>query len=169
MANYKKSLVLVKEHLNNGETIHSSVYGVYEIKLMGNDSFRHGIFIATEERLVFFAKKLFGYDLESFPFKNISSIEKSKGFMGHSISIFASGNNAKMKWINDGDISKFTEYVNSKIGHSESNNIQANQNENDILKLDIPRLIQKLTELKDKGILSEDEFNSKKGELLAKI
>jgi hypothetical protein len=164
MANYKKSLILVKEHLDAGETIHSSIYGQYEIKLMGSDTIRSGIFIATEKRIVFYAKKLFGYELESFPFKNISSLEKSKGFMGHSISFFASGNNAKMKWINDGDINRFTEYVNSKIGVSEPIKNEINQNEKGI-----PELIQQLAELKEKGILTEEEFNTKKSELLAKI
>ncbi|MCI2230440.1 PH domain-containing protein [Polaribacter sp. MSW13] len=164
MANYKKSLILVKEHLDNGETIHSSIYGTYEIKLMGKDSIRNGIFIATENRIVFYAKKLFGYDLESFPFKNISSIEKSKGLMGHSISFFASGNNAKMKWINSGDINSFAEYVNSKIGKSEPVKNVINQSEKGI-----PELIQQLSELKEKGILSEEEFKTKKAELLSKI
>jgi hypothetical protein len=164
MANYKNSLILVKEYLDNGETIHYSVYGTYETKLRGGDTIRKGIFIATEKRIVFFAKKLFGYALESFAFKNILSIEKSKGFMGNSISISASGNTSKMKWINEGDISKFTEYLNSKIGRSASNNIQANRIENDI-----PSQIQKTTDLKDKGILSEDEFNSKKIEFFAKM
>lgn len=164
MANYKKSLILVKEHLEKDETINSSIYGTYEIKLMGKDSIRKGIFVATENRLVFYAKKLFGYDLESFPFKNISSLEKSKGFMGHSISFFASGNNAKMKWINEGDINGFTEYVNSKIGKTESTQNTVNQNEKGI-----PELIQQLSELKEKGILSEEEFNTKKAELLAKL
>lgn len=156
MANYKKSLVLVKEHLENGESIKASVFGAYEGKLMGNDITRNGIFIATETRLIFFAKKLFGYDLETFPFKNISSIEKSKGMMGHSITVFASGNKAKMKWINKGNISQFTEYVNSNIGKTHSTQtIQSNE-------LDIPAQIKKLSDLKNQGILTEAEFEDKK-------
>tara|TARA_B100000787_G_C16054716_1_gene232828 strand:+ start:73 stop:558 length:486 start_codon:yes stop_codon:yes gene_type:complete len=161
MANYKKLLILVNDHLDNGETIKFSVYGAFEVKIMGKDSIRNGILIATEKRVLFYAKKLFGYDLESFPLKNISSLEKSKGFMGHSISFFASGNKAKMKWINDGEILKFTEYINSKIGHSESVNNQS--------EIDIPALIKNLADLKEKGVLSEEEFTTKKKELLAKI
>lgn len=34
---------------------------------------------------------------------------------------------------------------------------------------DIPEQIKKLAELKDAGILTEDEFNSKKSELLEKM
>jgi len=165
MANYKKSLILIKEHLDEGESIQTSVFGVYEGKLLGNDKIRNGIFVATEKRLIFFAKKLFGYDFESFPFKNISSIEKSKGIMGHSITIFASGNKVKMKWINQGDVSVFTQYINSKLGHQEQKITHSFSSKTN----DIPSLIQNLSELKDKGILTEEEFTNKKNELLAKI
>lgn len=81
-----------KEHLNDDESIVAVIMGIYEGELLGTDITRNGIFIATESRLVFYAKKLFGFDLESFPYSNISSIEMSKGFMGHSISFFSSGN-----------------------------------------------------------------------------
>jgi len=162
MANYKKNLELVKEHLQKGEEIKSSIFGTYECKVMGGDSIRYGIFVATDTRMVFFAKKLIGYDLETFPFDNISSIEKSKGMMGHRIAFFASGNKSTMKWINKGDVDEFTNYVNSQIGkkHSASNTQQSD---------DIPSQIKKLAELRDQGILTDDEFNQKKSELLSKM
>jgi hypothetical protein len=165
MANYKKSLVLIQEHLDEQESIQASVFGAYEVKIMGSDSVRTGIFVATESRLVFYAKKLFGYDFESFPYKNISSIEKSKGMMGHTITIFASGNKAKMKWINTGDIIKFTQFINSRIGNQTLEESKIDINNGD----DIPTQIEKLSNLKDKGILTEVEFTNKKDELLSKM
>lgn len=162
MAGYKRLLVLIKEHLQNEETIKASVYGAYECKIMGTDSVRNGVFVATENRLVFFSKKLIGYELETFPFKSISSIEKSKGMLGHAITVYSSGNNAKMKWIKSGkgDVLALTEFVNSKIGNAGTS--ESNQ-------LDIPAQIQKLANLKEQRILTEEEFISKKAELLAKI
>jgi len=164
MANYKKSLVLVKEYLDQDENIQASVYGVYETKILGADTVKNGVFVATEKRLVFFSKKLFGYDLETFSFKNISSLEISKGLMGHSITVFASGNKAKMKWINKGDVAQFNEYVNSNLDNKNQvlSNIQTNSD-------DIPTQILKLSGLKDQGILTEDEFIIKKKELLNKM
>ena len=161
MGKYEKNLKLVKNHLKDGESIKFSVYGTYETKRMGNDSVRSGIFGATETRIIFFAKKMMGYDLESFPFKNISSIEQSKAFMGHSITFYASGNKASMKWIEKGEVQNFMNYVESNIGKGKSENITSNS--------DIPSQIQKLAELNDQGILTDDEFNKKKTELLNKI
>lgn len=57
MGKYEKNLELIKPHLKSGENIKSSVFGAYETKVMGNDSVRNGIFVATESRIVFFAKK----------------------------------------------------------------------------------------------------------------
>lgn len=165
MANYKRSLALVQEHLDEKESIQASVFGAYEVKIMGSDSVRNGIFAATDKRLIFFAKKLFGYDFESFPYKNISSIEKSKGMMGHTITFFASGNKAKMKWINLGDIDKFTQFINSRIGNPTENETKMELKSPD----DIPTQIEKLSNLKDKGILTEEEFSNKKNQLLSKM
>jgi hypothetical protein len=166
MAGYKKNLRLVQEHLDSEENIQASVYGTYERELMGSEVPKNGILVATEKRVVFFAKKMFGHDMESFLFNNISSIENSKGFMGHSITIHASGNKVNMKWINSGNVKEFTEYVNEKLNSAKekSSNESTNTNEEDI-----PSQIQKLADLKEKGLLTEEEFENKKSELLNKM
>lgn len=53
--------------------------------------------LATDQRVVFYAKKLGGYDLESFSYGNISSFEQSKTMMGYQVSFFASGNKVRLK------------------------------------------------------------------------
>jgi len=92
------------KHLDADEEILASVMGAYETEIMGNDSVRNGVFLATNRRLVFFAKKLTGFDFESFPYDKISSLEAGKNLMGKKVTFFASGNKAAMKWINDGDV-----------------------------------------------------------------
>lgn len=165
MAGYKKNLNAALEHLESGESIKASIGGTYDCKIMGEDSVRSGIFAATEKRVIFFAKKLMGYDMESFPFQNISSIEKSKNFLGHKISFFASGNKVEVKWIQDGDVEGFINYVNTKIGTGTQTSNTMATSSND----DIPTMIKKLAELKDQGILTEQEFLQKKRELLSKM
>lgn len=117
MAGLAANLKAVQEHLDQGEKIYAAVYGAYEAKVMGASSLRNGVFIATDKRLIFFGKKLFGYDMEVFPFANISSFEQGKGAMGHKIAFFASGNKVSMKWISQGDFKKFVEYMHYIIGN----------------------------------------------------
>ena len=52
---------------------------------------------------MFYAKKLGGYEFESFPYDKISSFEQGKSMMGHNFAFFASGNKVTLKWINKGD------------------------------------------------------------------
>ncbi|MCG2700577.1 PH domain-containing protein [Candidatus Parcubacteria bacterium] len=148
------------------EKIYYVISGQYEIKILGKDSIRKGIFLTTNKSLIFYAKKLIGYDFEVFPYSNISSIEMSKGIMGYSISFFASGNKAKMKWIKEirkGDVKKFIECVKENIGKKiVKDNLQKPV-------LDVTEQIKRLAELKEQGILTDEEFNSKKKELLLKL
>ena len=164
MAGYNSNLKAVEAHLDQGEKIIASCYGAYETKVMGQDGVRNGVFLATEKRVVFFAKKLMGYDMESFPLSKVSAIEMSKGLMGKSINMKMSGNDAKLKWVNKGDPEGVVSYVREHMGET-STRQSAPQAAAD----DIPAQIQKLASLKDAGILTEEEFATKKAELLAKM
>ena len=162
MASLKNLIEKAKEHLDEGEAVLVGIKGSYEIERLGRASVRSGVFLATSKKALFYAKKLTGYDLEVFPYSNISSIESSKGMMGHKITLFASGNKATMKWIKEGDADKFIAEVRGRIGKKEEGPVAAAQD-------DIPTQIKKLAELKEQGILSEEEFETKKKELLAKM
>lgn len=164
MASLQKLQELVCEHLEAEEAILHSVFGAYETKMMGSDTIRNGAFFATNLRLVFYAKRTFGFDMEVYPYENISSFEIGKGLMGQKISFFASGNKVKMKWIQKSDVADFINYVKSRMGKNpsikdaNSSNVQ-----------DIPAQIAKLAQLVDSGILSQDEFQATKAELLARM
>ena len=117
--NAGKHLTAVLQHLQPNENIISSIFGVYETRRMGQSTVRNGVFVLTETRLIFFAKKMFGYDLESFKFDKISSVERSKNMMGHSMTVYTSNNEVHVKWINDGDfvdfIDKFDVALENKV------------------------------------------------------
>lgn len=160
MAKIDKLINNAQEHMEAGECIIASVMGAYETKIMNKGTVRNGIFMATDQRLIFYAKKLTGYDLEVFPYSTISSIEMGKNLMGHYIAFFASGNKASMKWINAGDVQFFVQSVKDRIGKKPDNY-------NGVV--DAADQIRKFSELKDTGIITEEEFVTKKQELLSKM
>jgi hypothetical protein len=169
MAGYKKNLELLRKELG-GEPVTASVFGTYEASFAGQDTVRSGVLAATHKRVVFFAKKLGGYDFESFPYGNISSVERSKGMLGHVITLHASGNEVRLKWIQDGDISKFVSTVDSRIGNKQASTASTSSaSPPKSSPSDIPSQIKELAALKDQGVLSEQEFEKKKAELLAKM
>jgi hypothetical protein len=105
MAKADKVMEQAQTHLAEGESVLGLVHGTCE---MGRDSVRKCIVIATETRLVFYARKPGGFELESFPYEMISSVEHSKTTLGHSFSFFTSGHKVSLKWVStDDDFNSF--------------------------------------------------------------
>jgi hypothetical protein len=165
MAKLDKLVEKASEHLDDGEEVVSAVLGQYETERAGQDSVRKGVLVATDRRVVLYAKKLGGYELESFPYDNISSIEMGKQMvMGHSIKLFASGNEVRLKWIDKKqDVPVFISAVRGRmkggIGSGTGAPAQAAEQ-------DVSEQIRKLAQLRDDDILTDDEFQAKKTQLL---
>ncbi|QJC51488.1 hypothetical protein HGI30_07960 [Paenibacillus albicereus] len=160
MASFNKQIEHGKKHLKPGEKVLGAVMGAYEGKSMGKSVVKVGIFLATNERVFFFAKRMFGFDSESFPYSNISSFEYSKGLSGYSLSFYASNNKVKMNWINKGEVTTFINEVNSRVG------VKQPSGEPIFKQEDAADQIRKLSDLLKDGIISEDEFAAKKKQLL---
>lgn len=167
MAKLDKLVDKAREHLEPNETVDEAVLGAYETKRMGQDTVRNGILMATNRRLVFYAKKRGGYDLESFPYENISSFEQGKNMMGGNVSFFASGNKVQVKWIKEGDLRRLVDVVKSRMGKPSQPSTSAPASGSEVE--DIPAQIQKLAALRESGILTDDEFASKKADLLSRM
>ncbi|MDQ1233363.1 hypothetical protein QE450_000861 [Paenibacillus sp. SORGH_AS306] len=142
--------------LQPGEEMLAVVMGACESKILGKDTLRTGIFVATQTRIFFYCKRTFGYDSESFPFSNISSIDAGKSLLGRNLTFYASGNKISMKWITIGEYDKFIEIAQSNIGSKSTTSF-----------VDPLDQLKKLGELRDSGILTEQEFLNKKRELLS--
>lgn len=162
----EKNLTHLAPHLESGETVIAHVEGTYETKIMGSETVRKGVLAATDRRVVFFAKKLGGYDLESFPYGNISSIEQGKNMMGGTLKFFASGNTVALKWIDvrKHNLGRFMETVQARIHGGGSVSQPASSGPDDIADQ-----IRKLAGLRDVGILTEAEFAQKKADLLERL
>ena len=172
MAKIEKMIEQAQPHLQPGEQVRAAVMGTYETKILGSDSVRAGVMLATDQRIVFYAKKLGGYDLESFTYGNISSFEQSKSMMGHQISFFASGNKVNLKWISDlPAVEKFTQVFKSRIGSTVPDLAAAHApapsaaSDSDA----VFDQLRQLGQLRDTGIVTTEEFEAKKAELLARL
>lgn len=158
---FSKQLKYAQEYLEPGEKVVEGVFGTYETKSMGTDTIKNGVFLATNKRLFFFGKRTFGFDSESFPYTNISSFEFAKKAMGYKISFYASGNKVNMKWISIGDINSFVNFVKEKMEAKNHDHTEQNQS----LTFPIQK-VKELKELLDMDIITTDEFEKKKKELL---
>ena len=179
MTTERKLLDGARQHLEPGEQIVAAVPGSYETKIMGSDSVRSGILIATDRRVLFYAKKLTGYDLESYPYTSVSSIDQGKNMMGHKVTFYASGNKIEVKWIKD--LKALERFMNTaKVNiHARTTALRPQAPTPPPLRLDAPSpssstesvmaQLRGLGELRDAGILTEEEFSAKKAELLKRL
>ena len=109
-----KLLVRASEHLHTGEEVLVSLLATYETERMKTDTVRNGILLATDRRIIFYAKRATGFDLKHFPYKAISSIDTGHRMMGDYITLVVSGNEINVKWIN-GDTAGFVEVVQDQM------------------------------------------------------
>jgi hypothetical protein len=123
-----------------------------------------GILASTNRRLIFIDKGiLYGLKVEDFPLDKISTIQYETGFLLGGIKIHTSGNIAKIENVEKSIARSFSEFVRDKLSQQKEISTIS------ISEPDILDQIEKLANLKEKGILSEDEFNEQKKKLLEKL
>ncbi len=158
MSLYKSIFNEAQKHLEPEETILLVLNGTTEKGVLGRQ--HPALYIATDRRVILYISKLFGDKLQIFPYANISSIEFQDTFLyGHNILLFVGKKKYTMKFVQE-NAEQFVQIVQQKIGKSVDS-------VNPVI--DIPDQIRKISELRDKGILTEEEFTSKKQELLMKM
>lgn len=130
----------------------------------------NGILVCTNTRLIFINKGLMSLKVEDFPLKNISSIQYETGLLMGKITIFASGNRADISNIEKAYVRNFAEYVRAKISDSSklselsrsSQPTASTQASDD----EIITQLERLAVLKEKGILTDEEFTAQKARIL---
>jgi len=164
MAEPKHTQHFRKHHLEPNETVLRSASG-YVGKMMGSgdDAQHNGALIVTDRRIVFYRKGVFGEVLESMPLASITSVEQ-KSFMGHrTLRLHTSHDDLEFKCLEKGPYQELvTAIEEGRIANfGENNRTPTRESPADTLK--------KLADLRDSGILSEAEFESKKRKLLDDI
>lgn len=124
-----------------------------------------GILISTNRRLIFVDKGiLYGLKVEDFPLDKITSIQYETGLLLGGIKIHTSGNIAKIENVDKASARSFAEFVRDKLSQTKETTITSIVSEPNVLDQ-----LEKLAKLKDKGVLSEDEFSEQKKKLLEKL
>lgn len=138
------------------ESVEKIVRGLYNNHI--------GILVATNKRLVFVDKGTFGrLTVEDFPYDKISSIQYETGWMFGKVTIFTSGNKAVIEQLLKKEAREFGDYVRARVSKV-SQHASVIQPERD--SSDAVDQIKRLAELRDQGVLTEEEFAAKKKQLL---
>ena len=126
----------------------------------------HGLLVATNFRLIFIDKSMLGIGIkmEDFPYDKITSIAVETGFLKGELKIICSGNIALINVVNGAK--QLSEFIRQKTLTKQQSNVTIQQSNPQI---DILGQIEKLADLKSKGILTSEEFDVQKSKLLEKL
>lgn len=149
-------------HLAAGEQVVAWGDGyIGEMMGKGKDKQHNGSLVVTDQRAAFFRAGLFGQVLETIPLKGITSIER-KSFMGHrSIRLHTSHDALEFKTFDKEQEQLLVTAIESGRASTAPAPAAAQTDASDVLR--------KLAELRESGVLTDEEFASKKAELLARI
>lgn len=125
-----------------------------------------GLVALTDRRLLFIKDGVMSKTIEDFPVDKISSVQWSSGLLMGSLIVFASGNKAEIKNMSKKDGQQIADAIRGRLSPRPGPPAPAiaNQSSDDVYDS-----LRKLGELRDAGILSPEEFEAKKRELLSRL
>lgn len=148
------------------QVIMEAIFGVLNDKKFGTQ----GLLIATKENLYHIADKAGAHRIISWSYNEITSITILKEtFTGFQIDLKTHKEEFLIKGIQEGDHDKFVNYVRKEIQTAQKNNdpSPAQSTHQHLSDFDmIASEIRKYAELKEEGLLTEEEFTAKKKQLL---
>lgn len=148
----------LEEYLAPGETVRR-IAGGYFAK-------GQGLLALTDRRLFFLTDGIMKKTSEDFPFARVSSVSWRSGMVQGTVVILAAGSEAKIERVYKDDGRALVDDARALLAAgAQTAAVPAPAAPVD----DIPAQIQKLAGLRDAGILSADEFEAKKAELLARM
>lgn len=154
----------IERILNPDEEILATVAGTGQGKVVGI-LLAKGILILTPKRVLFYflyGKKSKNYGVEDYSLDEISSINFNRQALAGSIKIHSNNNVINVLDIPlSEDIEGFVKATKQHIEEYKKQSTSVSSN-----NLDVAGQISKLAELRDKGILTEEEFTIQKRRLL---
>jgi hypothetical protein len=158
----RRELKKLPELLGEAEAVLNLARGEYDGK--------EGLIVTTDRRIMFVEQGVIRSNLEDFPYEKVSSVKTETGLRSGKITIFASGNKAELKDIHPKQrTTEIGDYVRGRIGAGSRPEPSEAAAPPPQPQDSIVDQLTKLGELRDAGILTADEFDAKKTELLARM
>lgn len=152
----RKEIRHVQNLLNSGEVVQELGQGQYAGKL--------GLVVLTDMRLFFFEKSMGSETVEEFPIAAISSMSTRRKMTGETLVVQAANAKAEIGSMPHGQADALVRAfwrVKQALDRSEATSTGAPD--------DALGQLERLAELRDRGLLSSEEFEAKKTELLGRI
>jgi Bacterial PH domain/Short C-terminal domain len=152
---WTRKVRLFAENLADNEHIVAGVCGFFR-ELRGR-------LVATETRLLFIERKgLFGSVVESFPYSRINEVATSKNILRGDLIINSGGSSETIKGIQKGLLTHFLTAVQHQLAEFR----QGGSTGTPFSRNGLATELEKLAALRDRGVLSAEEFQAQKAKIL---
>lgn len=160
-------------HLWEGEFVHLMAAGRYGAG--------QGVVVLTDRRLLFVMDGIARQTTEDFPLEKISSVQWNSGMMWGTLTIFASGNKADIEQVDKKDGKQIVDAIRARLAAPPRPSYPAQPAVAQYAQqppantvpppadVDVYEQLRKLGELRDLGVVTPEEFEQKKRELLSRI
>lgn len=160
--NTKSEIKELPKLLNEKEELFGIIEGNLK-SIAGRKQAGLGICVITSKRIIFFRKSIIGTTtFEEIPLHKISSASFRSGLVFGSVSITSNSNEALIENCDKNNGASFAKVITNLI-NEENNKPQVSAQ---ISQPDNYDKLEKLFSLKEKGIITEEEFNTQKSVLL---
>jgi hypothetical protein len=159
----KHILAFKESNLKAGESIQFFLEGwIGEMMGKGDKKQHNGMFVLTDKRVCFYRKGVFGEVFETIPLPKITSVE-TLSLMGYRVlRLHTSHDELAFKTFEEKTLFDQVYARLEELRHEDTASpVPASESPVD--------QIRKLAELRDSGILTEDEFTAKKADLLSRL
>jgi hypothetical protein len=132
---------------------------------------RQGLVVVTDRKVMFLEEGVMRSRLEDFPYSKVSSVQSQTAVISGKLQIFASGNKAVIdNVVPKARATEIGDYVRHRIAEPHSGaGIHGLRPSAPASAQDVTDQLKKLGELRDAGVLTTEEFQTKKTELLARL
>jgi hypothetical protein len=121
----------------------------------------NGVLVCTDRRLIFIDKGLlYGLKVKEFPIDKITSVSYKTGLMYGKFTI-TSKEDAVIELVDKNEIRPFAEHVTNKLNSKKTESSVNTSSEDDVVSK-----LERLAALKEKGILTDEEFLEQKTKIL---
>ncbi|WP_285703698.1 SHOCT domain-containing protein [Microtetraspora sp. NBRC 16547] len=128
-----------------------------------------GLVVLTDRRLLFVKDGLVAKVSEDFPVGKISSVHWEPGSSHGTLTVTSSGDKAEIEHIHNDDGERIADAIRHRLPGARSAASPAPAEAPVSGEDDVFEALRKLGELRDKGVVTDAEFEAKKAELLARI
>jgi len=131
---------------------------------------KSGLLLITNKRVLFYQPKVFGgSEYTVFPYDQISAVNSRRSFVMDKLEMTVGSDCILMESVRKGDGSIAVQAIREMADRAAALKAQSSAVAGAPPQVDIADQIEKLGKLKEKGLLTEEEFEQKKKELLERL